>query len=1321
MAKITWTGHAGDNNWNNAANWSPAQVPGPSDTVTISTSVATDINVSNEAVGALTTNSHVTLTVGSAEFTLGTAAGGATIFSNGGTFLLAPPDDGADLVIGAPTLTLKGGGTVALGGNNNNFIVGAAATDVLDNVNNTITGAGQIGNGGLSFINGAAGVVDASTAGNELTLNNGTLGATNAGLLEATGGGELVLQTVVADGARGRISAQGGTVYLNGATVEGGTLSCGGGGVFVEYGAATLSGVANAITNTGTVEIPQISTLSLLGSIVNSGAILLQSQNDGTFLDIGPTGTAGTVMLTGAGAVTLSNNGNNFINASFAGDTLVNVNNVISGAGQIGGGTLTVVNEAAGIIDANQTTGLTLATSGGAVTNAGLIEATGAGGLEIVQTTVNDSSGGTLLAAGGDIYLDNAEITGGVIDSSGGGDVVTSIGTLSGASDVLTSLGTVMVQQNGALYVVGTIANAGTIALESANDTTDLFIGVSGGKAGTVTLTGHGQVTLSDNANNYISGGLAGETLLNLNNTISGGGTLGGDGLAIVNDATIDANAADSALTIDSTATLSNTGLLESTSTGGLVIDSIVNDNSGGTLAAAGGDVYLHGGTIEGGTITSAGGAAVIASGGATLNGAGAKLANLGMIVVQDNNVLNVQGSIANQGVINLASTNDGTDLIIDSAKVVLSGTGTLLLSDDSSNYIYGAAASDILDNAGNLIEGAGQLGNGQLTLLNDGIISATGATALTISLGSTGTNEAGGQLLAAGAGGLSITNGAYTNLGLIQAEDGSSVTFSSTAVLTNSANGTLTGGAYGAVSTGNDATLTVSGGTIVTDAADIILSGAGSTISFGGTTVDDTLDVIAKTGTLAVLGERDFNVIADKGMFTDDGTLLLGGGTFKTASITVGAGALASGSGTLTGPVTLDGTVGATGGKLVVTGALSDTSHGTLTGGGVSAAAASTLTLVGNAIAVDAGEITLAGVGSAIIFGTTAIDKSLNMIAANGTLAVDSGRVFDATSQSGKFTDDGLLSLGGGTFESKVLTIAAGARVSGFGTIASAISNHATITASGGTLVLTRALTAAGALAAASGATLELSAGGTLTAPVSGGGTLGLGGATTFAAGASLALARVDETANATLAQGVSLTNAASHDFNVAAGTGAALTLGGASGDRFTNDGSFAATGAGTETVSLAFVNAGLASASAGTLSFAGAVTNSGTISAIGGTVDIATSVAGTGTLDVGAGGTLALALGAGAGQTADFTASTGLLDLSHALDFAGAIGGFAGIDTIELANTTETSFGFSGGVLTVKDGGTIVASLHFTGSYTQSEFGVTNDTHGNVVITFI
>ncbi len=51
--------------------------------------------------------------------------------------------------------------------------------------------------------------------------------------------------------------------------------------------------------------------------------------------------------------------------------------------------------------------------------------------------------------------------------------------------------------------------------------------------------------------------------------------------------------------------------------------------------------------------------------------------------------------------------------------------------------------------------------------------------------------------------------------------------------------------------------------------------------------------------------------------------------------------------------------------------------------------------------------------------------------------------------------------------------------------------------------------------------------------------------------------------------------------------------------------------------------------------------------------------------------------------------------------VDFADAIGGFAGSHTIELANPTA-------------------ASLHFSGSYTQSDVGVANDTHGNVVIEF-
>jgi len=110
--------------------------------------------------------------------------------------------------------------------------------------------------------------------------------------------------------------------------------------------------------------------------------------------------------------------------------------------------------------------------------------------------------------------------------------------------------------------------------------------------------------------------------------------------------------------------------------------------------------------------------------------------------------------------------------------------------------------------------------------------------------------------------------------------------------------------------------------------------------------------------------------------------------------------------------------------------------------------------------------------------------------------------------------------------------------------------------------------------------------------------------------------------------------------------------------------------------------------------------------------------SVAGTGTLDVGNAGTLSLGLGAGIGQTVDFLASTGALDLSHPLDFAGTIVGFGGSDSIFLANTSFTSFSFSNDLLTVKHGTTTVASLNITES--SNQFSLTSESSG-VLIKFL
>ena len=172
-----------------------------------------------------------------------------------------------------------------MGDYSGNRISGAAATDVLNNVNNTIKGAGQLGNGALTLINGAAGVVDA-TGSNALVVNTGTIAVTNNGLLEATvaGGGGLVLNGTISNGTAGHITAAGGNVYLQSVTIKGGLLGSTGTSAVVENTSATLDGTATAVTNTGVLDIAENSALSVLGTITNSGTIALQGSYYGAHL-----------------------------------------------------------------------------------------------------------------------------------------------------------------------------------------------------------------------------------------------------------------------------------------------------------------------------------------------------------------------------------------------------------------------------------------------------------------------------------------------------------------------------------------------------------------------------------------------------------------------------------------------------------------------------------------------------------------------------------------------------------------------------------------------------------------------------------------------------------------------------------------------------------------------------------------------------------------------------------------------------------------------------------------------------------------------------
>ncbi len=148
--------------------------------------------------------------------------------------------------------------------------------------------------------------------------------------------------------------------------------------------------------NPGTMQIGDGSKLPLSGTVNNTGTIELDSTGSETDLQLIERG----IVITGAGHVILSDSVGNVISGTSADVTMTNVDNIISGAGQIGAGKLTLINE--GTIDATGANPLTVDTGANVVTNSGTLEATGRGGLNVHSDVVNT---GVLWANGGDVTL----------------------------------------------------------------------------------------------------------------------------------------------------------------------------------------------------------------------------------------------------------------------------------------------------------------------------------------------------------------------------------------------------------------------------------------------------------------------------------------------------------------------------------------------------------------------------------------------------------------------------------------------------------------------------------------------------------------------------------------------------------------------------------------------------------------------------------------------------------------------------------------------------------------------------------------------------
>jgi fibronectin-binding autotransporter adhesin len=456
------------------------------------------------ASGPVTLNGTYSGLENSITYTLGT-------INNKGTMLLIGGSNANTFLDIAANTTLQSGGTVTLAYDGNGsgaaYIQQSAGGLTLTNVNNTIQGEGVIGNGGLTLINDASGVINANSAGSpvagSLTLS-GSGGVTNLGLMEATKASTLVINTTV-NNAGGNITANGGTVAVVNATVQGGTLNSKNGGILETGGSATLDGLTHgALTlSTGSTYTSNPGTNTyVLGTITDKGNIqVIGGNNANTILDL-----AGNTTLNGGGTVTLSYNGNGsgaaYIEQNAGGLTLTN-QDTIQGAGVIGNGGLTLINATGGTLFANVPGQTLLIDGSGNITNDGTMRVASGSAMHVTSGPFTNFAGTTLTGGtynvGGTLEIDELGSTGGEIVTNAANIILNGSSSSfidAGGKDALANLNT---NAKGSSFTitggrnfttVGKFTNNGTLTVGSATSTFKVNGNLTNFSTSTDTLTG---------------------------------------------------------------------------------------------------------------------------------------------------------------------------------------------------------------------------------------------------------------------------------------------------------------------------------------------------------------------------------------------------------------------------------------------------------------------------------------------------------------------------------------------------------------------------------------------------------------------------------------------------------------------------------------------------------------------------------------------------------------------------------------------------------------------------------------------------------------
>ena len=605
---------------------------------------------------------------------------------------------------------------------------------------------------------------------------------------------------------------------------------------------------------------------------------------------------------------------------------------------------------------------------------------------------------------------------------------------------------------NGASLTVSgsTISNAGSITMNGSANTTALEI-----DAANVTLSGGGTLTLSNFGSNII-GGSAGTDVLTNQETIQGAGNIGVGQIGLNNQGTIDANQSAGMTLQVSSAGGTNTGTLEATAGSKLTFFGGTYANAGGTILNNASTILFDDAvTINGGTITQTG-AGLIQLGNATINtalsnngtstieviGGGNTVSGPvtnpagGQLKIDNGGVLNITGSsIVNNGTFTMNGSANATFLEIDAANVTLSGNGTLTLSNFGANAIGGSSSTNVLTNQ-ETIQGAGNIGDGQIGLNNQGTIDANQSAGMTLQVSSAGGTNT-GTLEATAGSTLTVFGGTYTQTGagkFLATGVNSEVLLDATSIT----GGTLTGASGGKFVAENGTTIngiTINTGTMFDVNNAQVLNLAAGTITNQGTinlTSTGNTTEIAINGAVTLAGTGKIILSANANNF------ILGSGTLTNQNTIQGAGNIGNGqiavinSGTISA---VDSTTlfidtnssGFTNSVGTKEGTLSVNAHDTLTieGGPFNNFSGTTLTggiykisgtlgFAGANIVTNAASITLTGT-TAEILNTTSSTNGLANLATNAsgsTFGLAGGAKFTTV---GNFTNNGTLNVGAG------------------------------------------------------------------------------------------------------------------------------------------------------------------------------------------------------------------------------------------------------------------------------------------------------------------